>query len=81
MERELKRVFSSEKFMVVAGGTGQNEPGQGRTSVEVLSLDEANVPLPDCLNLLGDLDYSQVLLGGAPLRRGLANSFCYTDVQ
>ena len=60
--------------MVVTGGTGQNEPGQGRTTPEVLSLDESNVPLPDCLNQLGNLDYVTSNLGGAPLRRGMAKN-------
>ena len=62
--------------MVVAGGTGQNEPGQGRVIPEVLSLD-SNVPLPDCLNQLGNLDYVTSNLGGAPLRRGIAKKHIF----
>ena len=60
--------FYSEKFLLVAGGVGN----QGLSSVEVISLDESNVPLPDCLKLLGNLDYVSYWSGGAPLRRGLA---------
>ena len=55
---------------MVAGGVSGTGADVG-TGVEVISLDESNVPLPDCLNQLQDFsDYVTYYFGGAPLGQG-----------